>query len=132
MLAGGECAVEMLEDPEKVLHVLVPLEMGDNGTPRSVWGNPGVGGTCGLIAIIILGEANLIGKSCSSMMLEWKSSINWLRCPGYMESIVKLPVSPEAALGGDQKGLGVLQKGRQDAISTFHVDSMLWKQRQRQ
>lgn len=65
---------------------------------------------------------HLIGKSCSSMMVEWKSSNDWLRCLGYMENILKFPVSPEAALGGIPKGLGVLQKGRhQQMWCGFHV-----------
>ena len=65
---------------------------------------------------------HLIGKSCSSMMVEWKSSNDYLRCLGYMENILKFPVSPEAALGGIPKGLSVLQKGhRQLMWCGFHV-----------
>lgn len=39
-MAGEESAVELLKDPEKVQHALVPLEMRENGNPRSIWEIP--------------------------------------------------------------------------------------------
>lgn len=54
---AGESVVEMVKDLEEVLHALVPLEMGDNGNPRSIWGNPSPG-QLGLVLIITVGETS--------------------------------------------------------------------------
>lgn len=98
-----------MKDLEKLTHAPVPLEMGDHGNPRIVWGNPTVQENQVRFQLSFQGEPRLIGMSCSSMIMRGSSS-SWLRCPSNMENILKFPMSPEAALGGDPKSLGVLWK----------------------
>lgn len=122
LLAGEESVVEMVKDLMEVLHALVPLEMRDNGNPRSIWGNPRVQGSWVWFWSSLWERPHWTGKSCSSMTVEWKSSPDWQRCLGHMENILKFPLSPEAALGEDQKGGDVLQKGcSQETWCGFHV-----------
>lgn len=122
LLEGGECSLEILEDAEKVPCALGTLEMGGEENCRSVWGNPRVQGTRVWFQTLLRERPHLIGKFWSSVVVERKSSNNWLRCPGNMENILKFPLSPEAALGGDQTRLGVLRKGHHQQIwCGFHV-----------
>lgn len=109
-MAEEESEVEMLKDPKKVLHVLMPLELGDNGSQKHL-GNSQSTGDLDLILIITGGEDTPNRETVQQPDSGVKSSTGWLRCLGYMGNILKFPVSPGAALGGDQKGLGDLQKG---------------------
>lgn len=129
--AQGECAAQMLEDPKKVVPALVLQEMGDHGNPRSVWGNPRVQGTQGWIPVINLKEATPNREILQQYDVGVEKQHRWLRCPGYMENILKFPGSyVRGCPGRGSEGPQCPVKGDRVDISRLDLDSVLWKQRQ--